>query len=1397
MKSSQESETGEVWSHLDKDRAQKRRSRGRSGHCRYRPREIRNSFSSLVERIRERCNYSNASTLPLPMMGVRSRPTTQLSAPPASRQRREFRIAKMVFSFGFLRAMAPVPIWTMAATQDLRTSGQQKRLWYGKQQMLQHQDSAAGHGYFPAPRQADASKRKNRAKPRVAASRYEVQTTSYLFTDDGRGAQRVLAASGAPVQVDLASPSATPTFEPSIEISNSPPSPSPKTVFRSQLFAPSAIPSHAISAGPSILPSASTSSPVCPPSVSPHASTSALPTHSSQAISSSPTPFVTSSPTPFYSGTFLPSSSASEGEHRDRRILMDLSSIVPTSLPPTQLQIAHSSEPTPGSSSSEPTAPSSFSFAPSTKPSISPPVDHSDGPSEPCVSFSLSPSTSPSYSPSESASLKPSFSPSVASTTKEPSLQPSKNPSEKPSLLPSAFPSPIPSTKPSLKPTDEPTAHPSPQPSAFPTTKPSSGPSYAPSNAPSQQPSGRPSGRPSVLPSELPSGRPSEEPSALPSAAQPSVMTTVAPNITCKDSTTYRSPINNLTCTDHQGTDCTQWHHVGLPLAAVFELIEQCPESCEIECGTFTAEPTAAFTAAPSSSPTLPMVDIVSYLEFLISSVPGMMNTDVQGRFEKLTMQYFSIFTAEHGISSNLVVQNVTVVSQEIIRSTRFLRQQPRAQVSEPMVPVRFLEGNTQLKVNTSIAASSRLLSSTMLTDLLISASDTSVLTDIIRSEPFFASSNVTFPLGVAPGVSPSPGVAEEPTESSAKTTAAIVLSSIAGFAVMGFAMKRYIVGRRNWHNTPEDCSEIASPKSLRPLSPDVPEIDAQLKQGSIFSFEESPCNADPTEPSTTFSRLLGSRSPSNDSTSSCSPSSQEAKSAPVPTTTNDPPQSPSAISPVGPQKCIPPMIVIDNIEQNGSNDCEVPQAAAELRQSQSRETGDSEAPVRHFEASSMLAAALTGCRTPNAPATLADMLFTITSNEGDEEMADSARPTSPPCLGVLSDETMDDDGSAVSTPAKALDTEFTVNGVAPRRCISSNALNAMEPSDALDELIHSEWDQRGLSKTNEKELLHSKSFPDQSLSRADCALSRRLSQDVLYEEGMMQLSKNHASSIREDTATKASREVLLATPPRHQRSHRMSTRHIETDFGEATGDAHSVVSAMTNSPLMDGSTKSAASTSRSTSVDMIVANSSKSSHRDSPTLSEEFLGTNDASSIPPLPFLQHNRRNSLGSSQQHPESRDSQVGSGFCYTFDAPNSGKLGIIIESSRNLGPTIHTVKDYSPLFGLVEAGDKIVKVDGEDTDNMSTGEVTRLLARRRASNANGVIQITVFTFNEKIGFTCDGDEQDDASCSSEKSNERSASEPGHDSSFHLLGATASDDDAENTFHLIGGEESDGMD
>ena len=60
-----------------------------------------------------------------------------------------------------------------------------------------------------------------------------------------------------------------------------------------------------------------------------------------------------------------------------------------------------------------------------------------------------------------------------------------------------------------------------------------------------------------------------------------------------------------------------------------------------------------------------------------------------------------------------------------------------------------------------------------------------------------------------------------------------------------------------------------------------------------------------------------------------------------------------------------------------------------------------------------------------------------------------------------------------------------------------------------------------------------------------------------------------------------------------------------------------------------------------------------------------------------------------------------------YIYTFIAPSMGKLGLVIETGAKCrSPTVYAVKDYSPLFGMIQTGDIVLKVNYQEvrTNNL---------------------------------------------------------------------------------------------
>mmetsp|Transcript_7019 Transcript_7019/g.17308 ORF Transcript_7019/g.17308 Transcript_7019/m.17308 type:complete len:1001 (-) Transcript_7019:94-3096(-) len=71
-------------------------------------------------------------------------------------------------------------------------------------------------------------------------------------------------------------------------------------------------------------------------------------------------------------------------------------------------------------------------------------------------------------------------------------------------------------------------------------------------------------------------------------------------------------------------------------------------------------------------------------------------------------------------------------------------------------------------------------------------------------------------------------------------------------------------------------------------------------------------------------------------------------------------------------------------------------------------------------------------------------------------------------------------------------------------------------------------------------------------------------------------------------------------------------------------------------------------------------------------------------------------------------------------YELEAPRRGQLGIIVNGSLRNGLSVYAVKDYSPLFGEIHVGDKIIEIDGVDTTRSSLIQITKLLKAKKSSS-----------------------------------------------------------------------------
>lgn len=120
-------------------------------------------------------------------------------------------------------------------------------------------------------------------------------------------------------------------------------------------------------------------------------------------------------------------------------------------------------------------------------------------------------------------------------------------------------------------------------------------------------------------------------------------------------------------------------------------------------------------------------------------------------------------------------------------------------------------------------------------------------------------------------------------------------------------------------------------------------------------------------------------------------------------------------------------------------------------------------------------------------------------------------------------------------------------------------------------------------------------------------------------------------------------------------------------------------------------------------------------------------------------------RRSSLRSRSESFGTAQGSIEEEDYFEFRAQRIGKLGLVINSSPQTGPMVEQVKDYSTLFGRINAGDRIVEVDGVETSHMSTKDVTKRLAGKYGiRSATGDVRIKVARIRER---EWNDDEQDE--------------------------------------------------
>lgn len=112
---------------------------------------------------------------------------------------------------------------------------------------------------------------------------------------------------------------------------------------------------------------------------------------------------------------------------------------------------------------------------------------------------------------------------------------------------------------------------------------------------------------------------------------------------------------------------------------------------------------------------------------------------------------------------------------------------------------------------------------------------------------------------------------------------------------------------------------------------------------------------------------------------------------------------------------------------------------------------------------------------------------------------------------------------------------------------------------------------------------------------------------------------------------------------------------------------------------------------------------------------------------VPPTqPMSTGNQHIKQGTSNRR-DSYDSVLRKPGLYDVLAP-PGPIGIVVDTTTN-GPAVHSLKNTSPMMGLIAPGDLIVGLDDADTRGMTAATLTRLMAQKANQKERKITLLTV--------------------------------------------------------------------
>jgi hypothetical protein len=402
-------------------------------------------------------------------------------------------------------------------------------------------------------------------------------------------------------------------------------------------------------------------------------------------------------------------------------------------------------------------------------------------------------------------------------------------------------------------------------------------------------------------------------------------MPSALPTLECHDIASYRSPINDLTCDDHQGTECVQWRFLGLNTTALGDLIDSCPETCSIDCGSFTQF-------------SIPVT-------FRLGSIPGLLDKAAKETLESVAFEFVLPFVESETSDVIFDLDDVVLTAQSPVdQAARFRR----------------LQSNDAVEVSVVFKGFALYLDHSEVSDLLVSAIEDETFTTALQSSTVFYSTAI---ISSASEAEYAGRIGTEGKGRKGASSATIAVSTLISGSIIFFAVGSFIYHSRSgkwvpWATLP-GLRDAGGPDDniCLSLSNGRSSVGLGSPRNSVLSFDaSSPTQGHAVPGARTLVRLIASMSLSRSKSSTEDDNSESGHFRPANSGSPDP--APPLISPMSDEtdisfqehplaSIIPPMIVIDHIdEEYANNDSET------IRKKQ-------QVPSRRVEASSDFISAL------------------------------------------------------------------------------------------------------------------------------------------------------------------------------------------------------------------------------------------------------------------------------------------------------------------------------------------------------------------------------------------------------------------------------------------------------